>query len=35
MKNYVETKTSLEHALSLNLAGQDATDARQTLSELH
>lgn len=35
LKNYMETKTSLEHALSLNLSGQDAVDARQTLSELH
>ena len=35
LKNYPETKSSLEHALSLNLSGQDETDARQTLSELH
>jgi tetratricopeptide (TPR) repeat protein len=35
LKNYIETKTSLQHALSLNLSGQEAVDARQTLSELH
>jgi tetratricopeptide (TPR) repeat protein len=35
LKNYPETKSSLEHALNLNLSGQDETDARQTLSELH
>ena len=35
LKNYIETKTSLEHALTLNLSGQDAVDARQTLAELH
>lgn len=35
LKNYDQTKMSLEHALSLNLTGQDAADARQTLSELH
>jgi tetratricopeptide (TPR) repeat protein len=35
LKNYLETKTSLEHALTLNLSGPEAVDARQTLSELH
>ncbi|HTV42191.1 MAG TPA: tetratricopeptide repeat protein [Candidatus Sulfotelmatobacter sp.] len=35
LRNYIETKTSLERALNLNLSGQDAADARQTLSELH
>ena len=35
LRNFIETKTSLEHALSLNLSGQEAVDARQTLSELH
>ena len=35
LRNYIETKTSLERALDLNLSGQDAVDARQTLSELH
>jgi tetratricopeptide (TPR) repeat protein len=35
LKNYIETKTSLEHALTLNLSGPEAVDARQTLSELH
>ncbi|HEV2318609.1 MAG TPA: tetratricopeptide repeat protein, partial [Verrucomicrobiae bacterium] len=35
LKNYIKTKTSLEHALTLNLSGPEAVDARQTLSELH
>jgi tetratricopeptide (TPR) repeat protein len=35
MKNYIETRTSLERALNLNLSGPEAVDARQTLSELH
>ncbi|MGH7940354.1 MAG: hypothetical protein ACREFR_04715, partial [Limisphaerales bacterium] len=35
LKNYMETRNSLKHALSLNLSGQEAADARQTLSELH
>ncbi len=35
LRNFMETKTSLEHALSMNLSGQEAVDARQTLSELH
>lgn len=35
LKDYVQTKTSLEHALSLNLSGQEAADAKETLAELH
>jgi predicted Zn-dependent protease len=35
LKKYIETKSSLQRALNLNLSGQDAVDARQTLSELH
>jgi tetratricopeptide (TPR) repeat protein len=35
LKNYLGSKTSLERALNLNLSGQDAADARQTLAELH
>jgi tetratricopeptide (TPR) repeat protein len=35
LKNYMETKTSLEHALTLDLSGPEAADARQTLSEIH
>ena len=34
LKNYADSRKSLQHALSLNLSGQQATDARQTLAEL-
>lgn len=34
LKNFVDSRSSLEHALNLNLTGQEATDARQTLAEL-
>ena len=34
LKNFSQSKKSLQHALSLNLSGQEATDARQTLAEL-
>jgi predicted Zn-dependent protease len=35
LKNFVQSKNSLERALTLNLSGQEATDARETLAELH
>jgi tetratricopeptide (TPR) repeat protein len=35
LRNRAESKTSLERALNLNLSGQQATDARQTLAELN
>ncbi|HTR40275.1 MAG TPA: tetratricopeptide repeat protein, partial [Pseudomonadales bacterium] len=35
LKNRAGSKTSLQHALNLNLSGQQATDARQTLAELN
>lgn len=34
LKNYIQSRTSLQRALSLNLSGPQATDARQTLAEL-
>lgn len=34
LKNYVQSRTSLQRALSLNLTGPQATDARETLAEL-
>jgi tetratricopeptide (TPR) repeat protein len=34
LKNYVDSKNSLQRALSLNLSGPQATDARETLAEL-
>lgn len=34
LKNYVQSKTSLQHALTLNLSGEEAADARETLAEL-
>jgi predicted Zn-dependent protease len=35
LKNYTTSRKSLQHALNLNLSGQQATDARQTLAELN
>jgi tetratricopeptide (TPR) repeat protein len=35
LKNYSDSKKSLQRALVLNLTGQQATDARQTLAELN
>ena len=35
LKNYAVSRKSLQHALNLNLSGQQATDARQTLAELN
>lgn len=35
LKNYAGSRKSLQHALTLNLSGQQATDARQTLAELN
>ena len=35
LKNYSDSRKSLQHALNLNLSGQQATDARQTLAELN
>ncbi|HEY1788155.1 MAG TPA: tetratricopeptide repeat protein [Verrucomicrobiae bacterium] len=35
LKNYTDSRKSLQHALTLNLSGQQATDARQTLAELN
>ncbi len=35
LRNLAQSKTSLQHALNLNLSGQQATDARQTLAELN
>ena len=34
MKNFADSKRSLERALTLNLSGPQATDARETLAEL-
>jgi tetratricopeptide (TPR) repeat protein len=34
LKNFTESRKSLQHALNLNLSGQEASDARQTLAEL-
>lgn len=34
LKNYAASRTSLERALGLNLGGQQASDARETLAEL-
>ncbi len=34
LKNYNESKSSLQRALDLKLSGQEATDARETLAEL-
>ena len=34
LKNYFQSRTCLQRALSLNLSGPQATDARQTLAEL-
>lgn len=34
LKNFVQSRKSLQHALALNLTGPQATDARQTLAEL-
>jgi tetratricopeptide (TPR) repeat protein len=35
LKNFSGSRKSLQHALTLNLTGQQATDARQTLVELN
>jgi len=35
LKNYADSRKSLQRALTLNLSGQQATDARQTLAELN
>jgi tetratricopeptide (TPR) repeat protein len=35
LKNYSDSRKSLQHALNLNLSGEQATDARQTLAELN
>jgi Flp pilus assembly protein TadD len=35
LKNRAQSKTSLQRALNLNLSGQQATDARETLAELN
>jgi tetratricopeptide (TPR) repeat protein len=35
LKNYADSRKSLQHALGLNLSGPQATDARQTLAELN
>ena len=34
LKNFPDSRKSLQHALDLNLSGQEATDARETLAEL-
>lgn len=35
LRNFSASRTSLERALSMNLAGQQASDARETLAELN
>jgi predicted Zn-dependent protease len=34
LKNFSDSRNSLQHALNLNLSGPEATDARETLAEL-
>lgn len=34
LKNFSDSRKSLQHALNLNLSGPEATDARETLAEL-